>query len=905
MPLTPGDRLGPYEIVAAVGAGGMGEVYRARDARLQRDVAIKVLPEGFALDPERLARFQREAQVLASLNHPHIAHVYGLEDEPVDVSPGAAVDSGIMSPRIPTCALVMELVEGPTLAERLRAGAIPIDEALAIARQIADALEAAHERGIVHRDLKPANIKLTLDGVVKVLDFGLAKALDSVYPERGWELGPNAFANSPTMTSPAATLRGVILGTAAYMSPEQARGKLVDKRADIWAFGVVLYEMLTGRRLFSGQTVSDVLAEVLKSDPDWKALPPGTPSRVSRLLVRCLQRDSRQRLRDIGDARIELDEIDAGRAEVEPQPAHAGAKYSRLLVAMIVLAVGTAIALGATASSWLTPASTTAAAPVRFLITPSDGVALDDPPIFAVSPDGRHILMRGSESGITYWYVRAIASREVRRLNSTRSAGAAASWSADSRSIDFYKTGSFHRVAIDDTRLQTLGAGRASVSQGSSSTSKNGDVVFVDGSSVMAVSEGGGQPRVVLELDRNARGWGVPWMMPDGRRLLLQNAGNAAGNILLATLDGAEPPKFLERGVQAAYAEPGWLLAIRNRQLLAWKFDAERAILGTDPVVVIGDVGLRAHLGGRSFSVSQTGVLAIRNDVTTPTRVVWFDRAGVEGAPLKLDRHCRNPEIAPDGTRAALECYDEGNARDVWIYDFARDAATRFTVDPADDANALWSPDGRWIIFDSTRRGSIFRKSSSGTSQEEVVLGTAENAHTMAWSPDGRYIAVTAPAVGLATLELGKGGPLVPAVGGPFQQLELQFSPEGRFFSYSSDESGRSEIYVQPWPPNGDRWQISTDGATDARWRPDGKEVFFLAPDRRMMAVPIDTSRGFHAGTPTRLFQTRIAGPLGSGQRFPYAVSRDGRRFLMYVSDIRAAPPSIDVIVNWPSLVSK
>jgi Tol biopolymer transport system component len=897
MPLIPGARLGPYEIVATVGAGGMGEVYRARDARLQRDVAIKVLPEGFALDPDRLARFQREAQVLASLNHPHIAHVYRLEDDPVDVSPGAAAASGIPSARIPTCALVMELVEGPTLAERLKGGAIPIDEALTIARQIADALEAAHERGIVHRDLKPANIKLTPDGAVKVLDFGLAKALDSVFPERGWELSPSAIANSPTMTSPAATLRGVILGTAAYMSPEQARGKLVDKRADIWAFGVVLYEMLTGRRLFSGQTVSDVLAEVLKTEPDWKALPPETPSRVSRLLVRCLQRDPRQRLRDIGDARIELDEIDAPRPE--------GRSSFGRLRAITMLAAGTAIALlGATASSWLRPSATTeAAAPVRFLITPSDGVALDDPPIFAVSPDGRHILLRGSESGITYWYVRAIASREVRRLNSTRSAGAAASWSADSRSIDFYKTGAFYRVAIDDTRLQTLGAGRASVSQGSSSSSRNGDLVFIEGSRVMAVSEGGGSPRVVLELDGNTRGWGVPWMMPDGRRFLLQNAGSAAGNILLATLNGAEAPRFLEHGTQAAYAAPGWLLAIRNRQLLAWKFDAERGSLGRDPVVVIGDVGLRAHLGGRSFSVSQTGVLAIRNDVPTPTRVVWFDRAGVEGAPLKLDRHCRNPEIAPDGTRAALECYDEGNARDVWIYDFARDAASRFTVDPADDANALWSPDGRSIIFDSNRRGSIFRKSSSGTSQEEVVLETPENTHAMAWSPDGRYIAVTAPGVGLATLDLAKGRTLVPAVGGSFQQLELQFSPDGRFFSYSSDESGRAEIYVQPWPPNGDRWQISNDGATDARWRPDAKEVFFLAPDRRLMAVPIDTSGGFHAGTPTRLFQTRIAGPLGSGQRFPYAVSRDGKRFLMYVSDIRAAPPSIDVIVNWPSLM--
>jgi serine/threonine protein kinase/Tol biopolymer transport system component len=889
MLLSPGARLGPYEIVAAIGAGGMGEVYRARDARLQRDVAIKVLPEGVALDPDRLARFQREAQLVAALNHPHIAHVYGLEEDP---SLGTR-----------TCALVMELVEGPTLAERLTSlglpSAIPIDEALTIARQIADALEAAHERGIVHRDLKPANIKLTADGSVKVLDFGLAKALEPLTPDRAWELSPAAFANSPTITTPGATARGVIIGTAAYMSPEQARGKLVDKRADIWAFGVVLYEMLTGRRLFTGETVSDILAEVLKSDPDLGTLPPATPPRVRRLLARCLQRDPRQRLRDIGDARFDLDERD------EPLP---GVETPRRRLRILpFLAAGIAIALlgGAAAWSWLRPSTTIDAAPVRFLITPSDGVALDDPPMFALSPDGRHILIRGSEAGVPYWYVREIASRQVRRLNTTRGAGAVGSWSSDGAWIGFYKTGSFYRVAIDDTRLQALGPGGASAVQGSSSWSATGDLVFIEGPRVLSIAEGGGTPRVVLELDPKTKGWGGPWMLPDGRHFLLQNADTPAGNILLASLDGGEAPRVLERGTQAAYAAPGWLLAIRNRQLLAWKFDSDRATLANDPVVVIGDLGLRAHLGGRSFSVSQTGVLAIRNDVTAPTRIVWFDRTGVEGTALKLEGHCRNPEIAPDGTRAAVECYDETNSRDIWLYDFARDAASRFTVDPADDANALWSPDGRSIMFDSNRRGSVdvFRKGSGGTSQEELVLETPENTHAMSWSRDGRYLSVTVSGFGLAILDLRGDRKLLSAVDGSFQELELQFSPDGKFFSYSSDESGRSEIYVQPWPPTGDRWQISTDGATDARWRPDGKEVFFISPDRRLMAAAIDTSRGFHAGTPTRLFQTRIAGPLGSGHRFPYALSPDGKRFLMYVSEARPVPPSIDVIVNWPALL--
>jgi Tol biopolymer transport system component len=883
MPLTPGARVGPYEVVAAIGAGGMGEVYRARDTRLQRDVAIKVLPEGFARDPDRLARFQREAQVLASLNHPHIAHVYGLEE-------GASLEPG-------ACAFAMELVEGPTLAERLTGfgatSAIPIDEALTIARQMADALEAAHERGIVHRDLKPANIKLTRDGSVKVLDFGLAK-------ERATELSPGVLDNSPTMTTPAATARGVIIGTAAYMSPEQARGKLVDKRADIWAFGVVLYEMLTGRRLFTGETVSDILAEVLKSDPDLTTLPSDTPPRVRRLLARCLERDPRRRLRDIGDARIELDDGD------EPlTPAETPRGWLR---AVSIFAVGVAVALIGASVAWtrLRPTPAGDAAPVRFLITPSDGVTLDDPPLFSLAPDGRHILLRGSEGGIPYWYVRDLSSRQVRRLNTTRGAGPVASWSTDSAWVGFYKTGSFYRVAIDDTRLQALGPGGTNTVQGSSSWAANGDFVFVEGPRVMAIADGGGPPRVVLELDRKTRGWAAPWMLPDARHFLLQNADTAAGNILLATLDG-QPPKVLERGLQPAYAAPGWLLAIRNRQLLAWKFDAARAAVENEPVVVIGDLGLRAHLGGRSFSVSQTGVLAVRNDVAAPTRIVWFDRAGVEGAGLKLEGHCRNPEISPDGTRVAVECYDETNARDIWLYDFARDAASRFTLDPADDANALWSPDGRAIIFDSNRRGSIdvFRKGSGGTSQDELLLETPENTHAMSWSPDGRHVSVMVSGFGLSTFTLPGDRTLKPSVEGPFQELELQFSPDGKFFTYSSDESGRSEIYVQPWPPNGERWQISTDGATDARWRPDGKEVFFLSPDRRLMGVAIDTSRGFHAATPARLFQTRIAGPLGSGHRFPYAISRDGKRFLMYVSDVRPTPPSIDVIVNWPSLVGK
>ncbi len=895
-----GESIGAYQVIAKLGVGGMGEVYRARDAKLNRDVAIKVLLAAVANDPDRLARFSREAQVLASLNHPNIAAIYGIEET-----------GGVT-------ALVMELVEGEDLSQRIARGAIPIDEALPIGRQIAEALEAAHDHGIIHRDLKPANIKVRPDGTVKVLDFGLAKAIDRLEGD-GFSRRPADVANSPTL-SIHATEAGIILGTAAYMSPEQARGRAVDKRADIWAFGVVVYEMLTGSNPFAGETLSDTIAFVLTREFDWTVLPLNTPAGVRRMLTRALERDPKRRLRDIGDARAELDgqapEVREA-AAAPPQPSRVG----RALRVAAIFVLGAAIASGLIAG-WLNrmaPAGDTAS-PIRFLITPRDGVSFEDG--FAVnyvlSPDGRQILLRGRDQGrgSFTWSARSLADGSVRQLDSLTGSRGTPFWSPDSRSIGFFKNDSLFRVDADSSGLAlltALGASGAAAGTGGS-WSSTGQILFVREGAVVAISDRGGASRVVAASQVAAPYVGTA-ALPDGRHVLVQqSAGRAAvtGRVLLVTIDGSTPPIPLVEGVQPMYAAPGWLLAVNQSRLRAWKLNLAEGRIEGDPVT-INPIMVGRNLGNqtRFFSVSQTGVLAVRSDRVDDvdfTGVQWFDRAGVPGASLKLDRNCRNPELSPGGDRVALECFDPANQqRDIWLYDLARNVASRLTVDAADDADPLWSPDGRTIVFVSDRLGTVdvFQKAVGGVSEEQLVLKTVGNTPTMSWSPDGHTIALLTGGGGLSVFDFVKRTPEVPVSTSEFLEIEFQFSPDGHWFSYSSDESGRAEIYVQRWPVSGDKWRVSIDGGTDARWRPDGKELFYLSPTKALMAVPIDLAATPRIGAPTKLFDTRIAGPLGSGQRFPYAISRDGKRFLLYVTSQNAPLPAIEVTVNWPALIAK
>jgi serine/threonine protein kinase/Tol biopolymer transport system component len=911
MTLAAGSRLGVYDIIGPLGAGGMGEVYRARDSRLKREVALKVLPsdpevDGASSSPiatERRSRFQREAELLAALNHPHIAQIYGVEDA------GGQL------------ALTMELVEGETLEDWIARGPRPFSEVRPLAIQIADALAYAHERGIIHRDLKPANIKVSSDGAAKVLDFGLARQGATGATGATGASGAVRFSgatgatgatgaaleNSPTMLSNM-TAAGMILGTAAYMAPEQARGATLDKRADIWAYGVVVFELLTGQRLFAGETVSDTLAAVLKTEPDFGRLPAETPPAVRRLLQRCLQKDRRQRLQDIGDARIELEEATRAEEPVKAPTAAAPSARVRLLRAATIFAAGAAVAAAAMTLWSSARATTTASAtPYQFLITPADGVALDDPPNFFVSPDGRTIALRGNEDGTPYIYLRSLTDGSVRRLSNTRGAGPTATWSPDNRSLAFVRGGRLNVIGTEDGRAVeiALDSQPRLVAGLSSSWSQGGDIVFSSPPTISIVSASGGTSRT-YEQTPDIPPFGWPSWVTD-RTFVAQASLTVAGDIYLLSADGSAPPRRLEAGGQPNYVEPGWLLATRGGRLLAWPFDADRGAIIGEPATIRDNVVARGGTGGRLFSASSTGVLAIRNDVQVgATRLAWFTRAGTEAGALKLEQHCRNPELSPAADRLAIECYDPGNNnRDIWLYDLDRNAATRFTVDQADDADPLWSPDGRTILFASNRMGPVdlYRKSAGGATPEELVLETPGSTPTGAWSPDGKHVAFNSGGT-TPILELGK-TELVPFSSGPYNTLELQFSPDGRWVSYSSDESGRFEVYVQPWPPSGDKWQISTGGATDGRWRADSKEIYFLSPTRELMAATIETTNGFKAGTPTRLFQTSIVGPLGGGHRFPYAVAKDGQRFLMYVSDIKAPPPSITVIVNWQALIEQ
>ncbi|MSO62372.1 MAG: hypothetical protein EXQ50_09815 [Acidobacteria bacterium] len=702
------------------------------------------------------------------------------------------------------------------------------------------------------------------------------------------------------------TQAGMILGTAAYMAPEQARGAIVDKRADSWAFGVVLYEMLTGQRLFDGETVSDTLASVLKTDVDWSRLPNETPASVRRLLRHCLARDRKQRLQDIGDARLELSE---GGAHDVVAGAPAGPARTPWLRLAATFVAGAALTF-AGGAAWTTGNAPTAGEnsdrAYTFLITPADGVALEDPPNFAVSPNGRSILLRGFDRGIAYWYVKDLSTGALRRLNSTQGTVGSAAWSPDSDWVLFSRQSALHKLAIDDTRLEAV-SNRNAAFFGGASWSPSGDLLRVTEGRLIAFRAPSAPARTVIEASETLRLLQSPWALPDGKQVLIGEASDPTGEIFIAKLDGSEPPRALEKGGQPAFAAPNWLLAVRGQQLLAWRFDPVGTVVEGPPNVISTGMALRSGLGGRQFSVSQTGVLAVRNEAASEvTQLTWFDRRGTEGAQLNLTRQCRNPELSRDYQRVAMECYDGAN-RDIWLYDLARDAVSRFTTDPADDADPVWSPDGRTIAFSSNRKGAadVFRKSLGGATSEELMIETPGSTPVMAWSPDGKSIVVLGGSQDLIGYEAGASPAPTPIVEDAFTSLELQFSPDGRFISYSSDESGRAEIYVQPWPQTGERWQVSTDGATDARWRADGRELFYLSPTRELMAVSLDTRNGFRAGTPVRLFQTRVAGPLGAGHRFPFAVSADGQRFLIYVNDRNAPPPSISVIVNWPALIKK
>jgi Tol biopolymer transport system component len=879
--LTPGTHVGPFEITALLGAGGMGEVYRATDTSLKRQVAIKVLPASVGADADRLARFQREGEMLAALNHPNIAHIHGLQE-----SHG-------------TVALVMELVEGPTLADRLSRGPIPVEEALSIAKQIAEALEAAHERGIIHRDLKPANIKVRDDGLVKVLDFGLAKAFD-----RAAEPDPHAD-DSPTL-SVHGTMQGAIVGTPACMSPEQARGLPVDRRTDIWAFGCLFYEMLTGTQAFPGENLSDTIAAVLRSEPDWKALPAETPVRVRVLLKRCLQKDARQRLHDVADARIEIDDRDAGQRPAPPSARDT--RVRRLAWAALGLVSGVALASG----SWWVGLRPGRSAPVPIhlglrLATQAVSASglMNASREVAISPDGQRIVHVVNHDGRRQLFLRALADGEWKPIDGTDGA-LAAFFSPDGQWIAFGTESKLQKAPVSGggspvAICNLSGTGFFGGDWGADDT-----IVFVPdyNAGLWTVSANGGSPRPLIktDLEKDRASYSDPQILPDGKGVLFTLAsGHAviADDQDVAVLDpGAREPRILIPGAaHPRFLPTGHIVYVHAGVLLAATFDvSKRSVTGT-PVPVIEGLG-RTWSGDADYSIADNGTVVYEANAGGKTGGVFVqvDRNG-KAQPLSIRRgNYSEFSISPNGRLIASRVFAVND--DIWTYDIASGAPLRFTFEPLDEIFPQWTADGARIAY-GTRTGTIFWKRSDGSGPREDLTHGEYSRYPTSFSRDGKYMAFveTHPSrrrdVWLMRLD-GDRRPQ-PLIASDADEREARFSPDGQWLAYVSDETGRDEVFIRPLGTGGGRQQLSSDGGLNPTWAPNSRELFFVTDDG-LSAVALD-------GQGNRVGQNRLLFPAPTFEdlRFDgrtYDVMPDGQHFV-FLLHFSSSPAQYNVVLNW------
>jgi serine/threonine-protein kinase len=927
MAFQPGARFGTFEIVSLLGAGGMGEVYRARDARLNREVALKVLPEAFTSDPERLARFTREAQTLAALNHSNVGGIHGLEDA-----------NGRQ-------ALVLELVEGPTLADRIAQGALPLDEALPIARQIADALEAAHEQGIVHRDLKPANIKLRPDGTVKVLDFGLAKALSR---NDGSGMNRVDVTASPTMLSPATmTTAGLILGTAAYMAPEQARGKAVDRRADIWAFGCVLYEMLTGRRTFEGDEVTDTLAGILRGEPSWDALPATTPRSIQRLLRRCLQKEPRERLQAIGDARLELAEAVAAPAHETPMPVQKGATASRLLPAAAACVVTALVVGGAAWTLKPVPASDESRV-TRSLIgldpfnqrphgepgVITGPLARPDRTSIALSPDGRTLVFRAYGFNIspggrnqTALFVRPLDSLTARPIVTTTGADSPF-FSPDGKWIGYVDAGELRRVPATGgestaTTITPLPNRRQRIA--GANWADAGFIVFATADGIWRVPASGGTPERIADAADKERARLLPQVLPGSQWVLFTVQRTPFrwddAQIVARSLANGEEKILLTDAADARYVPSGHLVFLRRGKLMAVPFDASRVTLAGDPVAVVDDVmqainmpNTIADSGAGQFAISDAGTLIYVTggpQPTEPGELVWIDRAGKIEAVGSPQGPFGAPRLSPDGRRIVM--FSGAAATDglrVWVYDIERRTHTALTTRDEHVLWGVWSPDGRRVVYERLYegKGTLYARSADGTGRAEPIVEARPVFQTpSSWSKTGQLAFVeNAEGTGadIRVLDVAAGdrsGSMILQT--PAEDSFPTFSPDGSWLAYVSGVSGRAEVYVQPYPGPGPRVLISTGGGTAPAWRADGGELYYhFVQDGalRLMAVPITINGSvLSAGMPRQLFEAK--GLSTTGPARGYDVTPDGQRFL-FARQVEAPPlprPPMVLVENW------
>jgi Tol biopolymer transport system component/predicted Ser/Thr protein kinase len=878
--LATGSKLGPYEILSAIGAGGMGEVYRARDTRLERTVAVKVLREHLTSNEELRQRFEREAKTISQLSHPHICALYDV---------GREGDRDY---------LVMEYLEGETLAARLDKGALPAEQLLRYGIEIADALDKAHRQGIVHRDLKPGNVMLTKSGV-KLLDFGLAK-FQAAAREKSLS-GASRLATQAQASTPL-TERGTVLGTFQYMAPEQLEGGEADARSDIFAFGAVLYEMATGRKAFSGKSQASLAGSILRDDPpSVNEIAPMTPPALNRVIKTCLAKDPEDRFQTAHDVKLQLQWIAEGGSQAGlPAPVAARRKSrERLAWGVAAAAIAAAAVLGI-GFARRAPAKPRA---VRFEIPTPEGVIAIDAP--RISPDGRYLAFNATDAeGKARIWVRSLNALAAQPLNGTEGT-TRPFWSPDSRFLGFFAEGKLKKIEVTGGPAQKI----CDAPTGSDGSWSPEGVILFDGignDPIYRVSAAGGSPTVAVkpEASRKESGVGWPEFLPDGRHFLYMVSGQKPDDnaYRVGSLDSPDSKPLAPAQTLVTYAPPGYLLFVRDKTLVAQPFDPKAFKTKGEPIPLAEHIGTDS-VGLARFSVSRDGTLAYRTG-ETGGRLLWVDRSGKELDPVGERGEYGNPALSRAGDRLAFSLNDPRSGKnDIWIRDLARGVSSRFTFGGANNETPLWSPDGSTIVFRSDRNGNfdLFEKPASGQGEEKTLLKNDESKFACDWSRDGRYIAFSSRGKktgwdSWALPTFGDRKPF-PIVAGPFMEYMPVFSPDTRFVAYQSNESGRFEIYVQSFPVASGKWQVSSSGGNDPSWRADGKELYYRSADQKLMAVDIQVGERFQAGIPRPLFTARVQ--PGPARNKYYVASADGKRFLLVAPLGRESLIPTTVVLNW------
>jgi serine/threonine protein kinase/Tol biopolymer transport system component len=877
--LTTGSRLGPYEILAQIGAGGMGEVYKARDTRLERMVAVKVLPPHMSASPESRQRFEREAKTISQLSHPHICAIYdvGREGE--------------------TEYLVMELLEGETLSDRLAKGPLPLEQTLRYGMEIADALDKAHRQGIVHRDLKPGNVMLTKSGV-KLLDFGLAKVMAPAQPI-------SALTSVPTMAgTPNVTQEGTILGTFQYMAPEQLEGKEADGRTDIFAFGAVLYEMATGKIAFSGASRASLISAIMQNDPPpVSSVRPMTPAALDRVVRTCLAKDPEDRWQSARDVMSQLRWIAEGNSQagsLPPPPVAPRRKSLERLAWAAALIV-------AAAAAWMLGLRSRPSNPALIRLSLPAPEKTSFGPGSKLSPDGRSLVFVGTREGKQILWLRLLAGLEARPLAGTDDA-VNPFWSPDARFVGFFTANKLKTIEIASGAVRTL-CDLSSVEPLSGGTwSPDGVIVFSPDthSPLYRVSAAGGAPVRLTELvkEQNEGAHLFPEFLPDGRHLVFYVLGGAQDGIVVASLDSREKSLLIPHAWRAAYASPGFLLYLREETLMAQPFDAAASRLSGEPVPIAEKVDWH-------FSAASNGLLAYRTGASDVRQLRWFDRSGRDLGKVGRPGDYLEPSLSPDGTRVAVGIGTWTPVGDVWLLELSRGSLSRLTSHPTDDITPIWSPDGKEIVFVSNRNGhfDLYRKNAGGTGAEELIFQSNADKFPSDWSRDGKYVLyyTVDPKTKADLWALPMSGEHKPT---PFLQTEFNetnalFSPDGRWVAYNSDESGTPETYVRPFPPAAGKWQVSTQGGVQPVWRSDGKELYYLALDGKIMAAEVKPGSDFAVGLPVPLFDSGLRPEGLTESRSSFVVTPDGQRFLVNTNAEEAARVPITVVVHWTAELKK